>query len=229
MCRRSRWMCQSTSPRDLQSWMPCVQSTAVRLGTRMFTATIHTCSYRIQRRNFESWAARSCKLDSEYSVPLRPDAIAARWIGAAAMDTRRRGLRGAERETKHRIEALIAADHPFTLAYYPKAEHGMTLFDVNADGDRISTGYAPGYFELIRDFARDGQVTGELTAMQELTKRHTRNRHRTDRRLCVAYPIDVNSCATMRLTTHYRQDARAATFFDEARCWRLLSFGPCAI
>jgi len=82
-------------------------------------------------------------------------------------------------ETKHRIEALIAADHPFTLAYYPKAEHGMTLFDVNADGDRISTGYAPGYFELIRDFARDGRVTGTY-GDAELTKRHTRNRHRTD-------------------------------------------------
>jgi uncharacterized protein len=78
-------------------------------------------------------------------------------------------------ETKRRIEGLIAADHPFTLAYYPKAEHGMTLFDVSAKGDRISTRYAPGYFKLIRDFARDGQLTGTY-GDAELTKPHTRNR-----------------------------------------------------
>lgn len=77
-------------------------------------------------------------------------------------------------ETVRRIEALIAADDPFTLAYYPYAEHGMTLFDVNADGTRISTRYAPGYFKLIRDFARDGHLTGTY-GDAELTKPHTRN------------------------------------------------------
>lgn len=63
-------------------------------------------------------------------------------------------------ETRRRIDALIAADHPFTVAYYANAEHGLTLFEVNAAGERISTRFAPGYFKLIRDFARDGQVTG---------------------------------------------------------------------
>jgi uncharacterized protein len=81
--------------------------------------------------------------------------------------------------TKRRIEALIAVGHPFTLAYYPKAEHGMTLFDVSANGDRISTKYAPGYFKLIRDFARDGQLT-DTYGDSELTRPHTRNRPRTD-------------------------------------------------
>jgi dienelactone hydrolase len=75
-------------------------------------------------------------------------------------------------ETRRRTKALIAADRPFTLAYYPNAEHGMTLFDVNADGTRISTKYAPGYFKLIRDFARDGQLTGTY-GDAELTKPHT--------------------------------------------------------
>jgi uncharacterized protein len=78
-------------------------------------------------------------------------------------------------ETSRRIKALIAADHPFTLAYYPKAEHGLTLFDVNAAGDRTSTRYAPGYFKMIRDFARDGQLTGTY-GDAELTKPHARNR-----------------------------------------------------
>jgi pimeloyl-ACP methyl ester carboxylesterase len=82
-------------------------------------------------------------------------------------------------ETRRRIEALIAAGHPFTLACYPNAEHGLTLFDVNADGTRISTRYAPGYFRLIRDFARDGRLTGTYGDAQ-LTKPPTRNRPRTD-------------------------------------------------
>lgn len=82
-------------------------------------------------------------------------------------------------ETKRRIEALIAADRPLTLAYYPHAEHGMTLFDVSADGTRISTRYAPGYFRLIRDFALDGELAGTYDDA-ELTKRHTPARPRTD-------------------------------------------------
>jgi pimeloyl-ACP methyl ester carboxylesterase len=82
-------------------------------------------------------------------------------------------------ETMRRIKGLIATDHPFTVAYYPKAEHGMTLFDVNAQGDRISTRYAPGYFKMICDFARDGQLTGTY-GDAELTKPHTRNRPPTD-------------------------------------------------
>jgi pimeloyl-ACP methyl ester carboxylesterase len=72
-------------------------------------------------------------------------------------------------ETSRRIKALIAAGHPFTLVYYPKAEHGMTLFDVNAAGDRLSTRYAPGYFQLIRDFARAGEIAGDY-GDAELTK-----------------------------------------------------------
>src|SRR5215469_21537 len=81
-------------------------------------------------------------------------------------------------ETSRRIKALIATDHPFTLAYYPKAEHGMTLFDVNADGERVSTRWAPGYFKLLRDFARDGELT-DTYGDAELTQPHTHDRQRT--------------------------------------------------
>lgn len=63
-------------------------------------------------------------------------------------------------ETRRRLEALIAEGRPFTVAYYPRAEHGMTLFETAADGTRLSTRYAPGYFALIRDFARDGRLHG---------------------------------------------------------------------
>jgi uncharacterized protein len=79
-------------------------------------------------------------------------------------------------ETRRRIDALIAADHRFSVAYYPKAEHGITLFDVSAGGERISTRYAPGYFKLICDFARDGQLTGTY-GDAELTQSHMRKRN----------------------------------------------------
>ena len=61
-------------------------------------------------------------------------------------------------ETMKRLKSLIAEGRPLTLAYYPAAEHGMTLFETAADGSRVSTRYAPGYFAMIRDFARDGQL-----------------------------------------------------------------------
>jgi len=63
-------------------------------------------------------------------------------------------------ETSRRIKSLMVDGLPFTLAYYPGAEHGMTLFETDADGSRISTRYASGYFRMIRDFARDGQLHG---------------------------------------------------------------------
>ena len=64
-------------------------------------------------------------------------------------------------ETRRRIGSLIATGKPFTLAYYPSAEHGMTLFETGADGSRISTNYAMGYFRMIRDFARGGRLHGK--------------------------------------------------------------------
>jgi dienelactone hydrolase len=63
-------------------------------------------------------------------------------------------------ETSRRIRSLIKDGLPFTLVVYPGAEHGMTLFEAGADGSRTSTRYAPGYFRMIRDFARDGTLHG---------------------------------------------------------------------
>lgn len=63
-------------------------------------------------------------------------------------------------ETSRRIRSLVKDGLPFTLAYYPAAEHGMTLFETSAGGERVSTRYAPGYIKMIRDFARDGTLQG---------------------------------------------------------------------
>jgi len=63
-------------------------------------------------------------------------------------------------ETRRRLQSLIAQGHDYTVAYYPDAEHGMTLFETDASGERLSTRYAPGYFELMRDFILRGAVSG---------------------------------------------------------------------
>jgi uncharacterized protein len=64
-------------------------------------------------------------------------------------------------ETRKRLNSLIARGGDYTIAYYKDAEHGMTLFEVDADGERLSTRYAPGYFALLRDFARYGALPGQ--------------------------------------------------------------------
>src|ERR1700744_3241201 len=64
-------------------------------------------------------------------------------------------------ETSRRVESLIDAGLPYSLAMYPHAEHGMTMFEsAPGSGERLSTRFAPGYFAMIRDFARDGVLKG---------------------------------------------------------------------
>jgi uncharacterized protein len=73
-------------------------------------------------------------------------------------------------ETSRRIKSLMQDGLPFTLAYYPGAEHGMTLFETGADGSRVSTRYAPGYFRMIRDFARNGKLQGSYGDAEVTTR-----------------------------------------------------------
>ena len=63
-------------------------------------------------------------------------------------------------ETSRRIKILIAEGKPITLALFPHAEHGMTEYELASNGERVSTRYAPGYFAMMRDFARNGHVSG---------------------------------------------------------------------
>ncbi len=69
-------------------------------------------------------------------------------------------LEAPSAETGRRIKVLIAEGKPITLALFPHAEHGMTEYEVTPGGERISTRYAPGYFTMMRDFARNGQLSG---------------------------------------------------------------------
>jgi pimeloyl-ACP methyl ester carboxylesterase len=69
-------------------------------------------------------------------------------------------LEAPSAETSRRIKTLIVEGKPITLALFPHAEHGMTEYEIASNGERVSTGYAPGYFAMMRDFARNGRLSG---------------------------------------------------------------------
>jgi dienelactone hydrolase len=76
-------------------------------------------------------------------------------------------------ETAKRIKSLMAQGKDYTLAVYPGAEHGMTEYELDAKGERVSTHYAPGYFQMMADFIRDGRI-GEHYGSAEITQPRTR-------------------------------------------------------
>src|SRR5579884_186518 len=73
-------------------------------------------------------------------------------------------------ETAKRIKSLITEGKDYTVAIYPGAEHGMTEYEVDAKGERLSTRYAPGYFQMMADFIRDGHI-GKKYGNAEITGR----------------------------------------------------------
>jgi hypothetical protein len=67
-------------------------------------------------------------------------------------------LEAPSAETARRIKSLISQGKPYTLAVYPGAEHGMTEYEIDANGERVSTRFAPGYFQMMADFIRNGRI-----------------------------------------------------------------------
>ncbi len=63
-------------------------------------------------------------------------------------------------ETARLLGELIAAGKPISVAMFPGTEHGMTEYELAADGSRVSTRYSPGYFDILRDYALKGRVGG---------------------------------------------------------------------
>lgn len=61
-------------------------------------------------------------------------------------------------ETIRRLVELQAAKRPITFAIYAHAEHGMYEFETKADGTRTDTRNPAGYFDMMRDFIRDGEL-----------------------------------------------------------------------
>jgi uncharacterized protein len=72
-------------------------------------------------------------------------------------------------ETARRIKSLIADGKDFTLTVYPGAEHGMTEYKLDAKGERVSTRYAPGYFQMMADFIKNGRI-GDHYGKAEITQ-----------------------------------------------------------
>ena len=63
-------------------------------------------------------------------------------------------------ETAQRLRDLIAHGKPITLAVFPHAEHGIYEYETTADGKRVDTRNAEGYFAMMRDFIRNGRTSG---------------------------------------------------------------------
>jgi hypothetical protein len=78
-------------------------------------------------------------------------------------------LEAPSAETAKRIGSLIAQGKSYTLAVYPGAEHGMTEYELNAKGERVSTRFAPGYFQMMAEFIRDGRI-GEHYGNAQITQ-----------------------------------------------------------
>jgi pimeloyl-ACP methyl ester carboxylesterase len=84
-------------------------------------------------------------------------------------------LEAPSAETSRRLKRLIDTGHPITLALYPESEHGMTEYETGNGGERISTRYPRGYFPMLADFARTGQLPGDYGKV-EITRPPTRPR-----------------------------------------------------
>lgn len=78
-------------------------------------------------------------------------------------------LEAPSAETAERIKSLIVEGKDYTLAVYPGAEHGMTQYELNSKGERISTRFAPGYFQMMADFIRGGRI-GNRYGNAEITR-----------------------------------------------------------
>jgi len=63
-------------------------------------------------------------------------------------------------ETARRLAALAADGRPIVTAMFPRAEHGIFEYETAADGTRLSTRNSDGYFYLMRDFIRTGELHG---------------------------------------------------------------------
>ncbi|HEX5489024.1 MAG TPA: alpha/beta hydrolase, partial [Rhodanobacteraceae bacterium] len=61
-------------------------------------------------------------------------------------------------ETERRLRALQATGKPITVAMFPRTEHGIYEFETRADGTRVDTRNAEGYFAMMRDYILHGRL-----------------------------------------------------------------------
>jgi pimeloyl-ACP methyl ester carboxylesterase len=61
-------------------------------------------------------------------------------------------------ETERRLRALQVKGKPITVAMFPRTEHGIYEFETRADGTRVDTRNAEGYFAMMRDYILHGRL-----------------------------------------------------------------------
>lgn len=61
-------------------------------------------------------------------------------------------------ETRRRLLALADEGRPITVVEFPGTDHGIVEFETAADGTRIETREADGYFRLLVDWISDGRL-----------------------------------------------------------------------
>jgi pimeloyl-ACP methyl ester carboxylesterase len=57
-------------------------------------------------------------------------------------------------ETLRRLKSLKAEGKPVTVVVYPRTEHGLYEYEVDAAGERLSTRQPATYLPLMQDFIR---------------------------------------------------------------------------
>jgi len=67
-------------------------------------------------------------------------------------------------ETSRRLKALAVQGRPIALALFPHADHGILEYEIASSGARVETRYANGYYAMLRDYIRDGRLTGSYGA-----------------------------------------------------------------
>lgn len=72
--------------------------------------------------------------------------------------------------TRRRLIDLSAQGRPITLLEYPDTDHGIVRFETGPDGRRTSTGYAPGYYQAVLDWAKTGRLQGDYGDVRLLAK-----------------------------------------------------------
>jgi dienelactone hydrolase len=72
--------------------------------------------------------------------------------------------------TRQRLIDLSAQGRPISLLEYPDTDHGILRFETGTDGRRTSLGYAPGYYQAVLDWARNGRLDGSYGDGRILTR-----------------------------------------------------------
>lgn len=73
-------------------------------------------------------------------------------------------LEAPSAETAARLHRLEADGRPFTVAVFPRTEHGIFEYETDAEENRVDTRNPDGFFAMICDFAAHGRLSRHYSA-----------------------------------------------------------------